>query len=308
MFSSKIIYLALGLSINSIIEAQELFPLNEPASSMPKGVFGVRASTQAHYKTDWHREIIRLMYGLTPRISLMLSAFSSNYHITGFPEDLNSYFRTYHNHKAAQTFYPYYFEGIHLYSKWRFLSFDHKNEHLRFAIFNELSYIKALHLDAYPTLMGDNSGISFGLITTKLYKKAAVSITTVLTNFIAYNRKQNSEEIKFKPGNSLDINLSFGYLLWPRTYKSYKDLNVNIYFEVLDKYYSNATITRNDIYINTDQFGYLRGGNLIYFCPGIQFILKSKTRIDFVTQEPICYNASTTQYSMFKINMQHYLF
>jgi hypothetical protein len=156
--------------------------------------------------------------------------------------------------------------------------------------------------------MGDNSGCSLGLITTKLYKKLSVSVTSLYTYFLSHYERETTEKVKFKAGNSADINLSIGYLLWPRKYKSYKDLNINLYVEVLDKYYSDTNIRRNNIYINTDQFQYLKGGNIIYICPGIQFIINSKTRIDFVTQESLYHSNKIRQYSMMRLNLQRYLF
>ena len=309
MFLSKHHFIFIGLFLSSaLLNAQELFPINEPASTIPKGVIGIRAATHFHYKKAGHREMIRIMYGLTPKITTMLTTLYSNFHTKEFPEDLNSYYRIYHNHNASQINYPYSFEGLHLLTKWRFLSFDHKNEHLRFALLNELAYSNSTHIDGFPSLMGDNSGGSLGLITTKLYKKLSVSITSLYTYFLSHYEPETTEKIKFKAGNSVDINLSIGYLLWPRKYKSYKDLNVNLYIEVLDKYYSGTNISRNNIYINTDQFQYLKGGNIIYICPGIQFIINSKTRIDFVTQESLYHSNNIKQYSMMRLNLQRYLF
>jgi hypothetical protein len=287
---------------------QELFPVNEPASTIPKGIFGVRLGSHIHYSKVGHREMIRLMYGLTSKISLMLTTTSSNFHISQFPTDLNGYYKIYHNHNASQNFYPYSFEGIHLFTKWRFLNFDDKNKHLRFALYNEISYNRKIHLDAFPSLLGDNSGASIGIISTKLYKKLAVSLTSGITKFFPYSKLSKGENVRFQAGNSLDLNLSIGYLVFPKRYTGYKNLNINLYAELLNKFYSSSTITRNGYYINTDQFQYLRGGNLIYLCPAVQFIVNSKTRVDIVTQLPLYHKNNITQYSMLRINLQHYFF
>jgi hypothetical protein len=291
------------------VGAQELFPINEPASTIPKGVVGIRLTSHFHYKysTLGHREMVRCMFGISRNVSAVASMSLSNFHVNKFPQDLNLYYNNSHNHKSKEEIYPYRFEGINLFTKWRILSLDHQNEHLRFALYNELSYSTATHLDAFPNLMGDQSGAAVGLIITKLYKKFAISINTAATTFFPVKKIQQ-DTVEFKAGNNLNFNLSIGYLLFPKTYKSYNDLNVNIYLEAQSKVFDRPTISRNHIFLNTENFQFLRKGYLVNLYPGIQFILNSKTRVDFNVELPILTSNNTPKYAMLMINVQRYFY
>ncbi|HEY3406148.1 MAG TPA: hypothetical protein VGK59_22330 [Ohtaekwangia sp.] len=298
----------LGVTYNSVF-SQELFPNNEPASTMPNGVTGIRFTEMLHYKYDtWgHREALRFMYGLTPKVTVMLSTYFSNFHVNSFPENLNLYYSNYHNHQSDESSYPYQFEGIHLYSKWRFFSKDRTHKHFRLALFGEFSYITSVHIDAFPSLMGDNSGMGFGIIATTLHNKMAVSITGGFNNFFSYE-KTGSDTIAFKAGNAININLSLGYLLFPRSYKNYSDLNFNLYLETNFRVYQGPYITRNGYTINSDQFSYLKGGSLLFLYPGIQFIVNSKTRIDLSMETPVYFSEDLDRFTMGIITLQRYFY
>src|SRR5882724_8871841 len=109
---------------------QELFPLNEPASSVPKHVVGVRAFTQNYTETNTRRslEALRIMYGVTSKLSVSITGSISNHHSRKLPSDLLN-----HTHNGSQTnyytqgfkrgvHYPYLFNGIYLFAKYRFIS------------------------------------------------------------------------------------------------------------------------------------------------------------------------------------------
>src|SRR5688500_10037392 len=68
--------LLLVLLVSAETAGQELFILNEPASSVPKGVVGVRVFTQNYKEHNTNRGLhaFRVMYGATARLSLLATA------------------------------------------------------------------------------------------------------------------------------------------------------------------------------------------------------------------------------------------
>ena len=129
---SKVSALMMILLIAGNVYCQELFILNEPASSVPKNVFGVRVFTENYKEFKANRSLngLRLMYGVTPKLSVLVNASISNHHDRRLPKDLLN-----HSHLGNQTTYftqpikrgrkyPTLFNGIHAFAKYRFLSKD----------------------------------------------------------------------------------------------------------------------------------------------------------------------------------------
>src|SRR5690606_19897813 len=70
--------------------AQELFILTEPASTVPKGVVGIRAFGQAYEERGAYIRglaALRVMYGVTPKLTVMVTASASNHHSKDLPPD-----------------------------------------------------------------------------------------------------------------------------------------------------------------------------------------------------------------------------
>src|ERR1700744_52505 len=117
-----------------MLPAQELFQQTEPASTIPKGTWGIRASDQSYNEINRIRNIytVKAMYGLTPKLTVMVSADVSNHHNKdlppGFPE---------HNTPQIGVHHPYLFNGVDMYAKYRFLTIDGQNSHLRAAVYGE---------------------------------------------------------------------------------------------------------------------------------------------------------------------------
>jgi hypothetical protein len=82
--------------------SQELFPLNEPASSVPKNVLGIRVLNQNYKEVNLTRSMyaIRAMYGVTSKLSLLITGSISNHHDRKLPTDLIN-----HTHTGNQTNY-----------------------------------------------------------------------------------------------------------------------------------------------------------------------------------------------------------
>src|SRR5260221_1377067 len=86
-----------------LASAQELFPLNEPASSVPKGVVGIRVFSQNYKDLGANKSLegIRVMYGLTSKLSLIMVGSISNHHNRKLPLDI-----IYHFNRGRN--YPYF--------------------------------------------------------------------------------------------------------------------------------------------------------------------------------------------------------
>jgi hypothetical protein len=302
--------------------AQELFPLNEPASNVAKGATGLRAFNQSYLEGKTIRGIdaLRVMYGLLPRLTIMATVSMSNHHGKDFPANLAT-----HTHNGNQTVYStgdyivgipysYRFNGISFYSKYRFVSLDGQNRHFRMALYGAYSYLNVAHDEAEPNLLDDTKGYGGGLITTYLKKRFAVSLTSGA--IIPQSHNGNipdpiSNELiptQIKYGRALEYNLSFGYLLFPKKYENYDQTNWNVYLEFMGKTYEAATIRQygfKDIPVSTPL---LQKGNYVDICPGIQAIIKSNLRIDFSVKFPFINKSYAHFYPVYALAVQRYFF
>jgi hypothetical protein len=273
---------------------QELFILNEPASSVPKGVIGIRAFTQNYKEYNTYRSlnILRVMYGATSKLSVMATASISNHHDRKLPPDLIN-----HTHAGSQTYYytqgikkgvryPYLFNGIYLFAKYRFLSMDEQNKHLRISGYGEWSNVGVAHDEAEPNLMDDTGGYGFGLISTWLKNRFAASIMTGFIMPDAYSETQPDFTggpdlpTKIYYGNGIKYNLSFGYRLFPKKYTGYQEVNWNVYVEFMGKTYQAARVIQNGTEIEARTVA-LKRGSYVEIYPGIQRIINSNTRVEF---------------------------
>jgi len=292
---SFVLFIVLFLN-NTSAFSQELFPLNEPASDIPKGVLGVRPYSNTYQEVNQLRNLfaLRLMYGVLPKLSVFATVSVSNHHGRDFPEGLAT-----HTHNGNQTIYttgnfqrgltnPYLFTGVYLFAKYRFLTFDGEHKHFRMALYGDWSNVKSAHDEAEPNLTDDTKGYGGGLITTYLKNHFAVSLTSGVIIPGAYNGL--SPDInggpmiptQIKYGRAIKYNLSFGYLLFPRKYENYNQGNWNIYLEFMGKAYEAAKVNQYggivSIPISTPL---LEAGNYVDVFPGVQYIFKSNLRIDF---------------------------
>jgi len=314
-FLISILFLTGCLSLG----AQELFPLNEPASNMPKGVLGIRVLSHSYKEYNVWRNMtgIRLMYGVLPRLTVMATATASNHHGNSLPDNLIS-----HTHLGSQTLYyvptfargveyPYLFNGIHLYAKFRFVSIDGIKTHFRVAAFAEGSNVSAAHDEAEPNLMDDTKGYGGGLIVTYLKKRFAASVTSGLIipgSYIGTSSSMGQPlPVTIDYGKAFTYNLSLGYLLLPKHYSSYQQTNLNLYVELNGKSYESAKVYQsgNEVAIETD---FLKGGNYMDIHPGLQFIFSSNTRLDLSVGFPLIKYSYTHFYPYYYVALQRYLY
>ncbi len=318
MMRHKILYLLLLLEISSA-KAQELFPLSEPASNAPKGVVGVKALTNSYQEFDALRNMVglRLIYGLLPRLTLMATISASNHHDVDLPANLVS-----HTHLGNQTIYhvspfqrgipyPYIFNGVYLYAKFRFMSIDRFKSHLRGAVYGEWSNVNVAHDEAEANLMDDTKGYGTGLILTYLKNHFAVSLNSGVVLPGSYAGNSTSYGLTLPTtiayGRALNYNLSFGYLLFPKHYSSYQQINVNVYTEFVGKSYESARVCQNGMEIPLET-PLLKAGNYLDVHPGIQFIFNSNTRVDLSVGLPLLRQSYTHFYPFTYLSIQRYLY
>src|SRR6185312_15998492 len=85
----KVAAIFLSLFLAAAVHAQELFQQTEPASNVPKNTLGIRAFGESYNEVGKLRNIfaLRAMYGLTPKLTVMLTANMSNHHNKDLPPD-----------------------------------------------------------------------------------------------------------------------------------------------------------------------------------------------------------------------------
>ena len=243
--------------------AQELYINSEPASLIPKGTKVVRL-TNSNIFLDGSNIMgsIGNAFIVTPSLSYGLSKkimVSGSFQFANKPYE--------------QDMMPNFgFNGFKLYSKQRILTTDKDKYHTRLSSFIKYSYHENKFMKDNLDLELQDTGFELGLIGTQLIKKLAISITS------GFTRISNIDE-KFIQGttvkwqkinlNTFKNSISAGYLLFPRKYKSYNQTNFNLYLE----YITNTIITK-DFPSRYNKFSST-------LAPGIQFILLSRSRLDF---------------------------
>jgi len=313
----KVFYIILLLFFSRLVKAQELFPMAEPASNIPKGTLGVRFFSETYNEVDRLRNMfaLKLMYGLTPRLTIEATPNVSNHHNQQLPPEFPT-----HNTPQIGVDHPYLFNGVDFYAKYRFLSLDGQNSHFRAAIYGEYSVLDVAHDEAEPTLLDDNSGWGAGLIATYLKNHFAASFTGgfIKPDIYTGNVPDPLPGLPGVPatvtyGNGYNYSLSFGYLLSPDSYTSYKQTNWNIYMEFIGKDYDPVTMTVGNVSyklpqysINTSGNKALQGHYYLELYPGVQCILLSDLRIDFSLGFPVVNRSYVHFYPVYNFGIQRY--
>ena len=236
--------------------SQELYINTEAASLIPKGTKVIRFNYSSIFLNQTNeKESIKnallftpsLAYGLSKKIMISGSFQFSN---KPYEKDLGTNFG---------------FNGFKLYSKQRIFTTDKQKNHTRLSSFVKYSFHKEKFMKSNIDLELQDKGFEFGLIGTQLIKKLAISITSAYTRVNDIYDKSNN---LFRLG-TLKNSISAGYLVFPRKYKSYKQTNFNIYLE-----YITNTITNKSFPERFNKFSST-------LAPGIQFIILSRSRLDF---------------------------
>ena len=217
--------------------AQELYVFTEPASNMAAKSIGIRMTNEGFFKGGaGNRTMPEVMFSFNKNLMT---------HFQGFLSDMDGKYRL---------------EGGSVYAKYRFLSVDETQRHLRAAVFGRLSTSKRPTYTEDINLEGDNSGAQGGIVVTQLLHKLALSGTLSYTK--AFDQESKRVAGMPQPDQLIGYSLSSGYLMLPIVYKNYNQPNFNLYFEMLGK--TNPA----------------NGKSYLDLAPAIQVILNSRTRID----------------------------
>lgn len=254
-------------SFNSM-RAQELFVYTEPASNMPAKTMGIRISNWIMHddyanRTNYHL-IPEIMWGANKRLMLHAEGYFSN--------------RT--GRLSA--------EGGALYAKYRFYSTDKVNRHFRMAaLARATSNNGDIHQEEIVT-NGHNTGFQLGLIGTQLLHKTAIS-GTVYYEHATDNREGNELPVGYS-GNAVNYSFSVGRLILPRSYKGYKQTNLNVMVELLGQ-----SLVDN-------------GKHYLDIAPSVQLIFNSQTRVDIGYKRELYSTMLRTAPNGLLIRIEHLLY
>tara|TARA_Y100000816_G_scaffold161255_1_gene115352 strand:+ start:246 stop:1094 length:849 start_codon:yes stop_codon:yes gene_type:complete len=258
------IFFILFLLIHTyILSAQELYINSEPASLIPKGTKVVRL-TNSNIFLDGSNIMgsIGNAFIVTPSLSY---GISKKIMVSGSIQFANKPYE--------QDMTPNFgLNGFKIYSKQRILSTDKQKYHTRLSSFIKYSYHEDKFMKDNIDIDLQDTGFELGLIGTQLINKLAISITTAITRISNIDEKLTQGSIvKWQTTNlnTFKNSISAGYLLFPRKYNSYKQTNFNLYVE-----YLTNTILNENFPVRYNKFRST-------FAPGIQFIIMSRSRLDF---------------------------
>ena len=309
------------------LQAQELFPIGDNASSVPKGALGVRAFDEGYKETDLFRNLagIKLLYGATSKLSISATATLSDIHEKNLPFDFIT-----HNHGSTPNDstktpqqgvpYPYIFNSIDLYAKYRFYTADGENSHLRMAVYGEGSYVAVPSHEAEPDLLMHTSGYGGGIIATYLKHHFAASLTTGLIIPSSYKGNTYDKYGGIYPttidyGKAMNYSLSLGYLLYPKNYTGYNQVNWNIYCEFTGKAYGAAKAYQYDgpfagalLYTLPITTPILKSGAYLDIDPGVQCIINSTYRIEASVAFHLINQSYDHLYPYYLVGMQRYFY
>lgn len=263
----KVILFAIILSgMVCPVFSQELYVNTEPASNMATHSVGIRLENQGYFNPVYKtRTSLEVMYGASKSLMVHGTLYASDYY------------------QSKQ-----HFEGGSVYAKYRFLSIDSVQKHFRGAVFAKMASINNPLMNQEISLEGDNSGFQTGVVFTQLVHKLAISASA------SYLRAfDNRGGYTLPVGNARDAvgyTLSAGYLLLPKSYQNYNQVNLNIYAELLGK--TNP--------------GY--GQSYLDVAPAIQLIFNSVFRVDFSYRTPIYNNMLRTSQNTYLVRLEYNLF
>jgi len=245
---------------------QELYVATEPASNMPQNALGIRLTQEAVFTNGYRAKIIpEAMIGLSKNLMIHQSLFLNNV-------QQNSFKTT----------------GGAFYAKYRFLSIDSTHSHFRGAVYAGYAAVNGAINAREISLDGDNTGWQGGIVFTQLLHKLALSGSLSYTKALN-NKKENLLPAGFG-SESLGYTLSSGLLVYPKSYRSYKQTNVNVYLEFLGK----SNLGKKE--------------HVLDAAPAIQFIINSNFRIDVSQRIQVWSSMTRNQKNLLLLRLEYNLF
>jgi hypothetical protein len=245
---------------------QELYVATEPASNMPQNALGIRLTQEAVFTNGYRAKIIpEAMIGLSKNLMIHQSLFLNNV-------QQNSLKTT----------------GGAFYAKYRFLSIDSTHSHFRGAVYAGYAAVNGAINAREISLDGDNTGWQGGIVFTQLLHKLALS------GSVSYTKALNNKKGNLLPADfgseSLGYTLSSGLLVYPKSYRSYKQTNVNVYLEFLGK----SNLGKKE--------------HVLDAAPAIQFIINSNFRIDVSQRVQVWSSMTRNQKNLLLLRLEYNLF
>ena len=262
-----IVFIALVL-LSQKTKAQELFVVTDPASNVPAGSISIRLG-QSLFKEKFedgynYHFMPEVTWGMNKNLMFRASAFVSN-----------------RNTELVT-------EGASFYSKFRFYSTDDLNSHFRMAVFGRYSFNNSDIHQEQIEIMGHNTGFETGIVATKLIKKVAISSSVSFER--AFDNKPNYTYPSTQGNNATNYTLSFGKLMYPKKYTSYKQTNINLMVEFVGQ-------TIND-----------NGKSYLDVLPAIQFIINSQARVDLAYRQELYSSMLRTAPNGTYLNLEYTFF
>ncbi|WP_432671517.1 hypothetical protein [Flavobacterium sp. SM2513] len=247
---------------------QELFLVTDPASNVPANSLGVnvlQSLFKEEYKSGYNYHLMpEVSYGLNRNLMFRATAFISN------------------RNSALVT------EGGSFYTKYRFYSSDDLNSHFRMAAFGRYSFNNAAIHQEQIEIMGHNTGFETGIVATTLLKKLAISSTVSFEK--AFDNTSNNPFPEGLGDNATNYTLSFGKLVYPKKYTSFKQTNINLMLEFVGQ-----TINEN-------------GKSYIDAVPVVQFIFNSQGRLDLGYRHQLMSSMTRSAPNGFYFNLYYTFF
>ncbi len=244
--SRVVLYVSIFLSITASVDSQELYVFSSPASNVPAKSLSFKYGSKwiggnnMHHSSNASRHMLESQFGISKKMMLRAAVSLTDMY----------------SQKKQQ------FESFSVLAKYRFFSNDDVHRHFRAAVFLNTVFSKNdLRYDEL-TVEGDQSVLQGGVILTQLINRLAVSTTLALTEVVDPERWQKYGGSRRFGYQGINYNFSSGYLLLPRKYTSYKQPNLNIYFECIGGFGLDKRFSYTDL------------------APAVQVILNSNSKIN----------------------------
>jgi hypothetical protein len=263
----KLFIVLLTISCQTIF-SQELFVVTDPASNVPANSLAVNIMQSAfkeQFEPGYNYHLMpEVAYGINKNLMVRGSAFIST--------------RT----------NALYAEGGSFMAKYRFFSSDDLNSHFRMAAYGRYSFNRADFHQEQIEILGHNTGFETGIIATKLIHKLAISSSISFEK--AFDNKPNYSFPNAIGNNATNYTLSFGKLMYPKKYTSFKQTNINLMVEFVGQ-----TINEN-------------GKSFLDVVPAIQFIFNSQARLDLAYRQELINSMLRTAPNGFYFNLYYTFF
>jgi len=210
----KKVLLPVALLFMISVNGQELYVYTDPASNIPANSISTKLSSNIitnpiAEKRIMQRYVPEVMFGVNKNLMLRVGLTFADMHT-----------------------YNFRWESAYFYGKYRFFSKDGLHRHFRMAAFADLAYSRSPFHYQEISIQGDKSGAQAGVVATQLWNKLAISGTISHTQVFHELRKEQVVA-GIIPFSAMNYSLSAGYLVLPREYKDYRQLNLNLYTELL---------------------------------------------------------------------------